>query len=268
MKHISLFVEQTGKGLAPRGWYREKVINIQRLYYIKSGKGCVVEENGRRVEFCSGNIYIFPFNYHQNFLSDPNDPIDHLYVDFISTPPILSDSILIYPVREGTALHHMVQLLDSLFVERSYEHDTRIDPSAHFSRITDAPSGSGAEYYQTLYNLILSLLSMLSSEKEIPFAEDKKVATALKYIHQNYNKPIKVEEIAMQLDLHINHFIRRFKSVVGVSPYSYLRTFRLYRAADLLSGGMKMAEAASAVGYENASSLSRAMSQAKMNKTK
>ncbi len=266
MKHISLFVEQTGKGLAPRGWYREKVINIQRLYYIKSGKGCVIEKDGNRLEFRAGNIYIFPFNYHQNFLSDADDPIDHLYVDFISTPPILSDSILIYPVGEGTAIYHMVQLLDSLFKERSYELDTRIDPSAHFSRITDAPSGSHAEYHQTLYNLILALLSMLSSEREIPFADDKKVAMALKYIHQNYNKPIKVEDIAEQLDLHVNHFIRRFKAVVGVSPYSYIRTYRLYRATDLISGGMKISEAAEAVGYENASSLSRAMSKARRNK--
>ncbi len=259
LKHISLFVEQAGKGLAPAHWGKAQIINIQRLYYIKSGTGYIFDTQGRRIAFEPQTIYLFPYNFPQDFVTDPDDRIDHMYIDFLSTPPVMAGDMLTYPVEERTPLSRMVSLLDSLIEVHSYEGncESYISPPSRFHHIVDAPDGSRAEYYQTLYALIQALLLMLNAQKAIPFAADDAVTHALQYMNQNYQKEIRVEEMARQSGYQARQFSRRFKKVMGMTPYQYLLNYRLYLAVELISKGATVKEAAEQVGYANASSLSR-----------
>lgn len=54
-------------------------------------------------------------------------------------------------------------------------------------------------------------------------------------------------------------FIRRFRRVVGQTPYAYLRTYRLALARQALASGDTLTQAAEKVGYQDAASLSRAL---------
>ncbi len=257
MKYVSLFIECIQTGHAPAGWRKSKLINIQRLYYIKSGKGQYREKNGELQSFEAGHVYIFPYNFYQDFVTDPDDRIDHLYIDFLSTPPIIADAPLIYEVHEGSRIFDTLNIIDSMLKNQSREASRAI--SSKFERISDAPAGSPEEYQQALYALIQALLIMLSAEREIPFSSDSLVADSLKHMHRNYMHEINIKELAKNSGYHVNHFIRRFSAVMGMSPYAYLRRYRLYRAKELISAGMGISRTAELVGYENASSLSRAL---------
>ncbi len=258
MKYVSLFIERIGKCRVPEGWEHEReFINIQRLYYIKGGRGRYRAQDGKMHEFEAGKIYIFPYNFYQEFESDPKDRIDHIFIDFVSTPPIIASDALVYDIKENTPLADMVAIFDKLIIERNL-----IEYSNHplkFERINDAENGSSLEHKQILYSLIHSLLMLLSREREIPFSSDTLVASTLKHIHRHYSSNISISELAKESGYHVNHFIRRFRTVMGLSPYAYLRNYRIWRAKELIAGGVGITQAAELVGYENASSLSRAI---------
>ncbi len=74
----------------------EKSRKMQRHYYIKGGIGFMKNARGERIPFEKGKIYIHPHNLKADFISDPEDPIDHIYYDFLSTPPIISGAPLVY----------------------------------------------------------------------------------------------------------------------------------------------------------------------------
>ncbi len=259
MQDISLYIIQAGKGKVPKGWFRKQTINIQRLYYIKSGDGYMIDDKRNQIPFKPRHIYLFPNNYNQEFVTDPDDAIDHIYIDFTTTPPIIAKEPLVYPVGNGSGLIRMVELFDRLLVERCMDPAHIVEPPSFFGEISNAENGSYEEYKQLLHLLTRSLLVMLSYQKDIPYSTDRVVSAALEYMRLHYSEKIDTEVIARQFGCNVHHFIRRFHSVMGITPYAYLRHLRLTQALDLISGGASLATAAEQVGYESASSLSRAL---------
>lgn len=259
MRHISLYIEQFGKGRVPNGWYRRLTVNIQRLYYIKSGTGYMIGRYGERTPFVPGMIYIFPNNFRQDFVSDEQDSIDHIYMDFSSTPPIVSPQPLVYDVATMPAVGQLLALLDELLVERNMEAIPPIEPPAFFGLHDETEDGSPDEFNKVLYKQAMCLLFLLNREQEIPFSEDQGVTNALEFIRKHYTDRIDIGMIAAKSGYSPDHFIRRFKSVMGVTPYAYLRNYRLYRAEDMIAHGMSVTDTAKAIGYESVVCLSRAM---------
>lgn len=266
MKNINMFIDQVGKGKTPPNWHLNYTINIQRLYYIRGGTGYIIGEDNEKKRFVPGNIYIFPHNLRQRFITDPTDCIDHIYFDFLSTPPIISSEPIVYEVKTASPVANMVTLLDSLLVSRPPDGIPAVSERPQkFGHIIDAPSGSMDESCQIIYALLKSLLMLLSHERELPYSSDKAVVNTLEYIRNNYASPLNVGELAAKCGFEMNYFIRRFRKIMGLTPYAYLRSYRLLRASELISCGNTVSRAAELVGYENASSLSRALKSIKNN---
>lgn len=256
MQNISLFIHQGCKGFAPTDWFHSKSVNIQRLYYIISGNGFMLTENGEE-KLRPQCFYLFSSNLRQEFRNSTDDPINHIYFDFYSTPPIISPEPLVWDARSGR-LAALAAFLDSSIQPRS------IPPKlTDFNYPASAAHGSEAEYSQLLHELLHISLLTLSYEQDIPFMTDRIVSDTLEFIREHYSEPIGVREMASRLGFEQNYFIRRFRELTGGTPYAYLRSYRLERARELISSGETIASAALAVGYENASSLSRALKSAK-----
>ncbi len=92
-------------------------------------------------------------------------------------------------------------------------------------RIIHAPQGSFDEKRQILYRLLHLILLLLSNVVPIPYTTDEAVVTSLDYIHKNYNEPISIKDLCALVSLSENQFIRRFKNVMGKTPYAYLRSY-------------------------------------------
>ena len=258
MENISLHIHQGYKGFAPAEWFHAKSVNIQRLYYINGGTGFMLTKNGKE-PLLPGKFYLFASNLAQEFRNDPDDPIDHIYFDFYSTPPIISPGPLVFDASSGR-LKALAEFLDASVKHRSdcpLPHDLPEPPSA--------PRGSDGEYSQLLHELLRVSLLTLSDVREIPFMTDRIVSDTLEFIRTNYSEPIGVKEMSSRLGFDQNYFIRRFKELTGGTPYAYLNTYRLEKARELIASGETIARAASLVGYENASSLSRALKITKCN---
>lgn len=85
-----------------------------------------------------------------------------------------------------------------------------------------------------------------------------RMARALELIRDNFNKPLKIEEIAKELRMSVSGFHAHFKSVTAMSPLQYQKQLRLQEARRLmLSERLDAAQAGYRVGYEDASHFSR-----------
>ena len=255
MKDVKFFIDTAGSISTPPGWYILHKVKMQRLYYIKGGTGSYSCDGKESKPFEAGKIYLFPYNVNICFDAKDEDPIDHIYFDFVSAPPIISDGPVVYEVQEGSAIHKALLLTDQFFSEY-HTWSLFQSPIPH---IISADPGSYDERRQTVYQMLKLILMLLSAKVEIPFSTDKIINGTVEYIRKNYMTPITIKKLAVRAGLEENYFIRRFKSVMGQTPYAYLKSHRLLCASELIANGSTISEAAEMVGYEIPSSLSRAL---------
>ena len=105
-----------------------------------------------------------------------------------------------------------------------------------------------AEVSAALHSALSRLCtSLLSQKKARPGGEIQK---AIDYIESNFSQPITVDDMVENVHLSKYHFIRRFKSVMGITPYSYLMTCRITESKSLLRETCKsVAEIAGDCGF-------------------
>jgi AraC family L-rhamnose operon transcriptional activator RhaR len=85
---------------------------------------------------------------------------------------------------------------------------------------------------------------------------------AVRYIHDNLNRPISVAEIAAQVHVSPRHLTRLVESFVGVAPAAYIERARMDRAATLLTRStMPIKEIADTIGYGTVHHFTRAFTR-------
>lgn len=85
---------------------------------------------------------------------------------------------------------------------------------------------------------------------------------AVRYIHDNLNRPISVAEVAAQVHVSPRHLTRLIESFVGVAPATYIERARIDRAAALLTRStIPIKEIAETVGYSTVHHFTRAFTR-------
>lgn len=88
---------------------------------------------------------------------------------------------------------------------------------------------------------------------------DDRLSKAFNLIHSNFNQPLTLGDLAAQAGMSRSAFALLFKTVVGLAPISYLASWRLTVAHDLIqSRRLSVSEAAYSVGYDSDVAFSRA----------
>ena len=82
--------------------------------------------------------------------------------------------------------------------------------------------------------------------------EDEAILRAQEWIHENFDKDFRFEELACRIGMSPRNFIRRFKAATGQAPLAYLQNLRIATAKRLLENGRDaVQEIGSAVGYDD-----------------
>ncbi len=119
-----------------------------------------------------------------------------------------------------------------------------------------------AESIVTDQRMVLNHLSKLNFKKQETNHELFRILLKAKDIMDtSLFDSLKLDEITTASGISKYHFIRLFKSVVGISPYQYLKRQKLEYARQQLSGGSKINELASLLGYPDTPSFSKAFKQ-------
>ena len=257
MLNYSLRLKLVGRKTVRDPWHQNEHTNIQRIYYIMGGKGYYIDQNGIVQPFVEGNLYIFPYNFVSDFHSDPQNPLDHLFLEFFTSPPLIAEAPIVRPIEKDSTTAHLLHYIASFITE----HDLHFPFTAKIDVKTEKD-----QKRMVLYHSLKLLLLQLGCELTLPFSEDSVISEALSYIHAHYKEKITVEELAVRAGFTKEHFIRRFKLVMQKTPGEYLREYRLTFASQMIAEGATLTEAALECGYDYDSSLSRALKNIKNQK--
>ncbi|MCA9985437.1 MAG: AraC family transcriptional regulator [Anaerolineales bacterium] len=87
--------------------------------------------------------------------------------------------------------------------------------------------------------------------------ERRLIRCARHFLEENYAEPIRLADLAEQVNLSPYHLLRVFQQEIGMPPHAYLQNVRVHRAQRLIDAGQPLAEVALAVGFSSQSHLTR-----------
>lgn len=96
--------------------------------------------------------------------------------------------------------------------------------------------------------------------RQIVLAEShaERVFRSIETIKQEYSAPLKVDELAKNVNMSSSSFYHYFKEYTGLSPIQYKKSVQLHKARQLmLTEGMNVADAGFEVGYNSPSHFNR-----------
>lgn len=92
--------------------------------------------------------------------------------------------------------------------------------------------------------------------------QSHRAAKAVAWLKSNYEKPLRVEELAQMARMGISTFHHHFREMTAMSPVQYQKQLRLQAArARMLTDDLDASSAAIKVGYESVSQFSREYSR-------
>lgn len=124
-----------------------------------------------------------------------------------------------------------------------------------FHQIETAPSLSilERELFESLNHLVETVIAGL------PDKDDHIIEKAKRYIEDNYNDYITLDDIAAHVYLNKSYFSTFFKNKVGLTYREYLQNYRIQKAVELIrNSDRKVYEIAQAVGYNDSAHFIRA----------
>jgi len=85
-----------------------------------------------------------------------------------------------------------------------------------------------------------------------------RMVRAVEKLRKNFDKPLRIEDIARELGMSVSGFHAHFRAVTAMSPLQFQKHLRLQEARRLmLSEDLDAAEAGYRVGYDDASHFNR-----------
>lgn len=92
--------------------------------------------------------------------------------------------------------------------------------------------------------------------------QSHRAAKTVAWLKSNYEKPLRVEELAQMARMGVSTFHHRFREMTAVGPVQYQKQLRLQAArARMVSDGLDASSAAIQVGYESVSQFNRECSR-------
>ena len=91
-----------------------------------------------------------------------------------------------------------------------------------------------------------------------PGGHTHRMVRAIERLRQEFDQPLRMDEMARELGMSVSSFHHHFKAVTGMSPLQFQKRLRLQEARRLMLGEhLDAASTAYRVGYDNASHFSR-----------
>jgi len=159
-----------------------------------------------------------------------------------------------YPVNFFQKLYHTDSILN-IYVNnilssvRGRNHDT--------DKLNEILHGILEHTFRTQLTASKEANELKSVKRSTRIELFNRLNKAKDYIESNYHEAIDLDKLSKVSSLCQHHFIRKFKSYTGVSPYQFLKQTRLKKARVLLENtGFSVTEICQNCGYESLSSFS------------
>lgn len=113
-----------------------------------------------------------------------------------------------------------------------------------------------AKLNELVLKILIELVCFHSTSAVLPYAESKalkNVKATVRYIRENYSSKITLDEIAKTVYTDKYALCREFKKSTGQTITEYANRYRCQKAADYITEGHTVTQAALLCGFENLS---------------
>ena len=135
-----------------------------------------------------------------------------------------------------------------------------------FQKLLQASQNAEVDFLLRKKAAMLEIVAyFLSKCPHIDFVENQnpQFFALLTCIKENLSHHFTIEELAGQMHMHPNYFIKYFRKAVGIPPMQYINSLRIDRASELLkSSDASIAQVAAAVGFGDGLYFSRVFKKA------
>ena len=217
------------------------------LIYITKGKILCYTENSCS-EASSGEIVFINTNtahytesvekdteYAYIFFKKPDNPLE--LTNYLSE--FLHKNSCPYHIfkKSDNTTKNLINIMDSMIYE--YNHDFKARDYAILSK---------------KYEILTLLYRNDFLEEEKSLSENiKPILPILNYIEENFQNPIRLEDISKVTNLHKNYVCRLFKKITKKTITDYITYIRICSAKELLSTNIPIGEIAYKVGFSSQS---------------
>ncbi|GAA6169249.1 AraC family transcriptional regulator [Sessilibacter corallicola] len=231
-------------------------------------QGLIVVAQGQKQVFLDEQVYHYnPDNYlvltlplpaECETIVTPGQPLYCMMIDFDMGQ--LTELVRLFDEHHQSSLYHSCKETKGLYAsECNAEFNQAILRLAEClqSPLKSDVLGKGL-VREVLYILLqgplaASLFALVSHNTQL-----SRLERVLKYLHENYQEQLDVDQLADMANMSTSSFHRNFKQMTASSPIQYVKKMRLNRAKELLlDQGLKVKQAAAQVGYESPTQFSR-----------
>lgn len=216
---------------APWHWHRSV-----ELFYIQSGSLEYTTPNGRW-EFPAGSGGMVNSNVlHTSVFSKAGNNVQLIH---LFDPSLLSGEYgsrmgtrYIIPMATAPALE-MIPLYPDDPIQAEILQDIKLvfgfseEEWGYEFRIRDALT----RIWMKLFDLVRSAIEQSSVGK----ASDDKIKKLIVYVHEHYQDPIRVEQLAENAHISKRACFRLFRDNLHMTPVEYIRNYRLQKACQMLA---------------------------------
>lgn len=111
---------------------------------------------------------------------------------------------------------------------------------------------------EILYRVLISPVGERLRQAVQVGTQTNRVAAAIRYIRENFTRPVKIEELAGVAGIGESTLHHHFRALTTMSPLQYQKKLRLHEARRLMiNDGVRAGLAAHKVGYESATQFNR-----------
>ncbi|OGW47641.1 MAG: AraC family transcriptional regulator [Nitrospirae bacterium GWC2_57_9] len=115
---------------------------------------------------------------------------------------------------------------------------------------------------EIFYRLLVSDQGARLRQMASAGSQSQQIARAIHWLKSNFTQPLRIEDLASQVNMSTSTFHHHFRAVTAMSPLQYQKWLRLNEARRLLlTESQDATTAAFQVGYESASQFSREYSR-------
>lgn len=225
---------------------------------------CVIAQGSKEVLVGSDRYQYDPMHY---LLGALELPIASRILEATQAKPYLSLRLDLDPILVG-----------SVMVEASYSSPQRsanvraidvspldtplLDAVVRLVRLLNTPSEAQVLMplitREIIYRLLIGAQGNRLRQIAALSGYTHHIARAVERLHQDFNQPLRIEEIARELGMSVSGFHHHFKAVTAMSPLQFQKQLRLQEARRLMLGeNLDATSAAYRVGYDDASHFNR-----------
>lgn len=223
----SIILKCYGRLYNPSNWGYYPTYMANRFYYICSGT--VYYKNN--IQLKPGYVYLFKSDHDFQVSQSPDDPIDHVFFDFISSGQIIDKDYIEIDISNYPRLKAVINAL-----------------TADYS-LNEYPMHLAEAYFDIIYYELNEYFIANRNYSDL-------TTKIFRYIHECNPAELTVAGVAEYLNINVNHLIRTFKKDTGITPLKYIVTMKSELAINLARKGHSLDDIADMLGYSTVSALS------------